>query len=374
MSGCPFLNLQETTKEQRTELDVAISKVLDHSHYLFGPEVTAFENDFAAWVGTKACVGAANGTAAIEMALFGAGVKPGDKVVTQANTFAATGLSILHVGATPVFVDCDDHGYMNMDEAAKACADPAVKALIVVHLYGACPDMDRVVALAEETGTLLIEDCAQAHGTAWKGQKVGTFGVAGCFSFYPGKNMGAMGDAGAVVTNDLALADAARTYGTLGAPTKYNHTCPGINSRMDTLQAAILSVKLKNLDGWNAKRRQVAGWYEKHFEGCKELTMLQAPSLGDPHMTHTYHLGVFRLTDPSKREALMAHLRSKEIGCLIHYPYPCHTMGAFVAHNDESHPTSEALSISIISLPMHPYVSEDQVVQIRKEVDVFFGN
>ena len=372
MSGCPFLNLQETTREQRTELDEAISRVLDHSNYLFGPEVTRFEEDFAVWVGAKACVGAANGTAAIEMALFGAGVKPGDKVVTQTNTFAATGLAILHVGATPVFVDCDEWGYMNLEEAAKACGDPTVKALIVVHLYGACPDMDRVVALAKDTDTLLIEDCAQAHGTAWRGQKVGTFGVAGCFSFYPGKNMGAMGDAGAVVTDDLALAAAARTYGTLGAPTKYNHTCPGINSRMDTLQAAVLLVKLKNLDGWNAARRQVAAWYEKHFEGLSHLFMLHPPSLTHPSMTHTYHLAVFRLVDPSKREALMDHLQSKSVGCLIHYPYPCHTMEAFLAHNGESHPVSEALSGSIFSLPIHPYVTEKQVIQIRNEVEVFF--
>jgi len=371
----PFLNLQHVTQSQRTELDAAIAKVLDHSHYLYGPEVGAFEEAFAAWLDVPHCVGAANGTAALEMAVRALGIGPGDEVVTQTNTFAASGLAILSVGATPVFVDCDGRGRMDLDQAFEACRRPKVKALMVVHLYGECVDMDRVTTECAELGVALIEDCAQSHGTAWKGRKVGTFGQIGCFSFYPGKNLGACGDAGALVTSDPELARLARIVGGLGAETKYVHIMPGINSRMDTLQAAILGVKLPLLDEWNEARRRVASWYEAELDKCLTVALLQPPSLTHPSMTHTYHLLVLRLIESVDRETLMEKLRSKGVGCLIHYPHPCHTMGAFQDRSVTVGPltTSQALATSMLSLPIHPYLTREDVKTICNRLKECFN-
>jgi len=368
MSSFPFLDMKAVTASQREELDGAVQKIFDSSMFLFGEDVSQFEENFAKWVGTSHCVGAANGTSALEMALRGAKIGKGDKVVVQTNTFAASVMAIVHCGAEPVFVDCDARGRMDLDQAFSKCLATGAKAIMVVHLYGECVDMARVSAFTKDHGVILIEDCAQAHGTAWEGRKVGSFGLAGCFSFYPGKNLGACGDAGAVVTNDAALADDARTVGTIGAKTKYLHTMLGINSRMDTIQAAVLNVKLPALDGWNEKRRQVAGWYEEDLASVTGLHLLQPPSGAEPQMTHTYHLLIVVIEDQTLRDGLLRALKEAGVGALIHYPYPCHTMDAFHEFKGESHPVAEKLAKSMISLPMHPFLKREDVREICRRL------
>lgn len=375
-ASIPFLDLKATTASQRPALDDAIKRVLNSAHYLFGPDVAAFEDEFAAWLSLGSddvpplhCVGAANGTSAISMALHGAGVKPGDVVVTQANTFAATVAASDAVGASVVLVDCDDRGRMDLDQAFAAVKAHGAKVLLVVHLYGECVDMDAVAEFqASVPGLLVVEDCAQSHGTAWKGRKVGTFGDAGCFSFYPGKNLGALGDAGAVVSRHPDLADAARTYGNIGAKLKYHHVVSGINSRMDTLQAAALRVKLPALDGWNAARRQVAAWYEAEIKAtalrASGVALLQPPSGAHPDMTHTYHLVVLKLPNRRVRDAVRQALNDRGIGCLVHYPFPCHKMPAFGYAAGDSHPVAEDLAHRILSLPCYPTLTRAQAARV----------
>lgn len=367
MTSYPFIDLKSTTQHQRKELNETICNVLDDAHYLFGTQVAEFEQKFAEWVGTKYCVGAANGTSALEMALVAAGVQKGDKVVTQTNTFAASVFSIIHAGAVPILVDCDARGYINMKEVEEVCKCNDVKALMIVHMYGGCTDMDTVSEFIDKNNMLLIEDCAQAHGTEWKGRKVGTFGHAGCFSFYPGKNLGACGDAGAIVTNDLGLAERARTYGNIGARKKYYHEMVGINSRMDTIQAAILCVKLPMLDSWNKSRRTVAEWYEEMLSDVPTVSLLQPPS-ENTDKTHTYHLMVVVLDDSVCRDDVLEQLSSSGIGCLIHYPVPCHRMDAmkheYMDEYAKTHPNSEYLSGHMLSLPIHPYITREEVFDI----------
>lgn len=375
-----FSDLKSATTEIRDELNAAISSVLDHSKYSSGPDITKFENEFANWIGTKYCVGAASGTAAIEMALFACGIGKDDIVVTQSNTFAATAMAIHNVNADTVFVDCDIRGQMNVLEACEMCITSGAKAIVVVHMYGSCTNMDILCSFAKEHGIVLIEDCAQAHGTTWKGQKVGTFGHAGCFSFYPGKNLGACGDAGAVVTNYGSIAKAAKMYGNVGMETKYVHRAVGINSRLDTMQAAILSVKLRHLYRWNDKRRIVAELYTQKLRKYCPLLKIMHPfvSMYDTdtdifsdddsmHVLHTYHLFVVVFENKTQRDVAKKMLLDNKVECFIQYPTPCHKMEAFPRHNKEYHPISEQLSETMISLPMHPYVTEshvDYIVQI----------
>lgn len=369
-----FADLKSATDEIRDDLDAAISSVLDHSKYSSGQNITTFEYEFAEWIGTRHCVGAASGTAAIEMALFACGVGKGDIVVTQANTFAATAMAIHNVGAEPVFVDCDEKGQLNICEACEMCITSSAKAIIVVHMYGSCANMDTLCSFVKEHDIVLIEDCAQAHGTAWKGRKVGTFGHAGCFSFYPGKNLGACGDAGAIVTNDSCIAKAAKMYGNVGMEQKYVHRVIGINSRLDTIQAAVLSVKLSRLDAWNEKRRIVADMYTQKLELHCPLLKIMHPftDISDTdtdifidddslHIIHTYHLFVVVFESSTKRDVAKIKLEENGVECFIQYPTPCHKMEAFSKHNMEYHPVSERLSKTMLSLPMHPYIKKSQV-------------
>ena len=310
----PFNQLKPLHDLIAPEINEAIRRVADSGWYILGPEVEAFESEFAAYHGVKHAVGVASGTDAIELALRAGGIGPGDEVITVSHTAMATATAIECAGATPVLVDIDRRSFGIDPGAARAAINPRTRALVAVHLYGGPAQLDALRALADEKGLLLLEDCAQAHGAEYRGRKVGTVGHLGAFSFYPTKNMGAYGDGGAVITDDDGLADRLRKLRNYGQTTRYTHQSRGTNSRLDEMQAAVLRVKLRRLDGHNARRRQIAALYDSH------LHSVNTPGAA-PEAQHVYHLYVIR---DAQRDQLMADLKAGGIGTLIHYPIPIH--------------------------------------------------
>jgi dTDP-4-amino-4,6-dideoxygalactose transaminase len=353
-----FLNLKRVNAPYDAAMREAIGRVLDSGWYVLGEEVAAFEREFAAYCGTRHCVGVGNGLDALHLIVRAYGIGLGDEVIVPANTFIATWLAVSHAGATPVPVDPDPHTH-NIDPALiESAITSKTKAIIAVHLYGQPADMDPIRAIARQHGLKLIEDAAQAHGARYKGQRAGSLGDAAGFSFYPGKNLGALGDGGAITTDDDALADTLQRLRNYGARVKYQHDEIGMNSRLDELQAAVLRVKLPHLDADNARRREVASAYMDALQGS-QLGLPQVIPEADP----VWHLMV---VTSAQRDQLQATLHARGIGTQIHYPRACHQQLAYADLNCPALPHASRLPSQLLSLPIAPYLTDQDVQTVAQ--------
>lgn len=356
----PLVDLRAQHQRLRAEIESAMAEVVRDGDFILGNAVGRFEEAFARFVGTRHCVGVASGTDALALAVRQLGIGPGDKVLLPANTFIATAVAVNQAGATPVLCDVDQASH-TIDVAAARKALPAgTRAIIPVHLYGQPADMEGVLDLAQEKGLLVVEDAAQAHGAVHARGRCGTFGRAAAFSFYPGKNLGAYGDAGAVCTDDDDLAQRLRVVSNVGATEKYVHPVIGCNSRLDTLQAAVLLAKLPHLEEGNRQRRVVADWYREALADLADEVELPAEAVWT--RMHVYHLFVVRLRR-APRDAVARALRECGIGAGIHYPVPIHRQRAY-AHlglGPGSLPVTERAALTVLSLPMYPELTREQV-------------
>jgi dTDP-4-amino-4,6-dideoxygalactose transaminase len=351
----PFVDLRAQYATIAAEIQEAIRSVLERSDFILGEEVEVFEREFASYIGSNYGVGVGSGLAAIELALRAFGIGPGDEVITAANTFVATVLAITAVGARPVLVDVNADSY-NLDPAAvRAALTSRTRAIIPVHLYGQPADMSPLLAIADRHNLVIIEDAAQAHGARYKGTRVGSFGHAAAFSFYPAKNLGAFGDAGIVLTRDAHVAEKIRQMRNYGQDTKYRHVAAGTNSRLDTLQAAILRVKLRHLDSWNAARQEHAAMYDRLLEGLPVQRPLVAGGVD-----HVFHLYVIQVEN---RDQVQVALAAQGIATGIHYPIPAHRQEAFagLGYRQGDFPVTEKAATRILSLPMYPELSMAQI-------------
>ncbi|MCY4145060.1 MAG: DegT/DnrJ/EryC1/StrS family aminotransferase [Chloroflexi bacterium] len=356
----PFNQLKPLHDYLADEINAALLRVAVSGWYILGPEVAAFEREFAAYHGVRHAVGVATGTDAIELALRAGEVGKGDEVITVAHTALATVAAIEATGAAPVLADIDSETFTLCPDAARAAITRRTRAIVAVHLYGGAADMDSLRALAQKHDLLLIEDCAQAHGALYRGRKLGTLGSLGAFSFYPTKNMGAYGDGGAVITNDDALADKLRKLRNYGQSSRYRHQSRGTNSRLDEMQAAVLRVKLAHLDDLNQRRRDIAAIYEANLTGVRKPGVRA-------DCQHVYHLYVIR---DARRDQLMADLQERGIGSLIHYPVPVHLQES---HRDlglgaGSLPHTERAAREILSLPLYIGLRDDAALRVCEAV------
>jgi dTDP-4-amino-4,6-dideoxygalactose transaminase len=363
----PFLDLRTQYAAIRDEILEAVTAALDSGTYILGPEVAAFEEAFAALAGSRHVVGVNSGTAALQLALVAAGVRPGDEVVTVAHTFVASVAAILHIGATPVLVDIEP-GFYTLDPARLDEAITArTKAVIPVHLYGQPADMDPIIEIARSRGLAVIEDAAQAHGAAYKGQACGSLGDAAAFSFYPGKNLGAYGEGGAVATSRDDLDARLRMLRDWGQVTKYDHRVVGYNARLESVQASVLRVKMRYIERWTAARRSVASRYAAAFD---DLEHVVAPAT-HPDRAHVLHLYVVRVAD---RDGFMRFLAERGIGTSIHYPHPVHLLEGYrsLGYKAGDFPVSEQAAAEVVSLPMFPEMSDamvDDVIAVVRDYD-----
>ena len=349
-----LVGLYDQYKLIKSEIDAAIQNVIDSSGFIGGAEVRNFEKEFAAYCEAKACVGVGNGTDALYLTMRALGIGPGDEVITVSHTFIATSEAIAMTGATPIFIDILDDTMLMDPAKIEPAITPKTKAIIPVHLYGQSCDMDAIMEIARKHGLKVVEDAAQAHGGRWRGQRVGSIGDAATFSFYPGKNLGAFGDAGAVVSQDEALIEQVRMLANHGRLEKYTHKMEGVNSRLDALQAAILRVKLRHLDEWNAQRRAHADFYLDSLSHSEFR-----PQAVNPNAEPVWHLFVVRVAE---REALQKKLKDEGIATGIHYPVPLHVQPAY-QHREiplGSLPVTEAAASQVVSLPMYPELTEAQ--------------
>ena len=363
----PFLDLGAQYHSIQKEIDEAIQAVIDSTAFAGGPFVEKFERDFAhAHEGVQA-IGVSSGTAALHIALWALGIEPGDEVLLPTNTFIATAEAVSLCGATPVFVDNEEQYYGIDVERLQEAITERTKAVVGVHLYGQPCDLQALIEVSQEQRLLLIEDCAQAHLAEYHGKKVGTFGVCGCFSFYPGKNLGAYGEAGAVITADNDLAKTIRMLRDHGSSKKYHHRLPGHNYRMDGLQAAILKVKLSHLNDWNNRRREIAKKYQMALADTDGVIL---PYERDG-VHHVYHLFVVRV---ERRNQLIHYLSDKGVGTGIHYPIPCHQQPAYEAtyHRSQVLEVAESCKDQLLSLPMFPEMRNEQVDYVCKTIREFY--
>lgn len=352
-----FVDLGRQYESVKPEVDAALQKVLDTTAFVLGPNVQRFEGEFAAYCSAHYCIGVANGTDALTIALEAMGVSHGDEVIVPANTFIATALAVSHVGARVVPVDVDPVTKLITAEQVEPAITERTKAVIPVHLFGKPVDMDPLLVLCRDRGILVLEDGCQAHGARYKGRRVGALGDAAAFSFYPGKNLGAYGDGGAITTSDATLADRIRLIRDLGQKQKYVHVIKGRNSRLDALQAAILSAKLPHLDSWNERRRAHAARYDQLFAERGIATNSQ--SSGES-VQHLYCIAV------DNREDLMKVLDDRGIGCGIHYPTPIHLHEAYreLGFMEGAFPVSERWSNQTLSLPMFAELTDAEVDEV----------
>lgn len=331
-----------------------------------GPELTAFESEFAVYSEVKHCIGVGNGLEALHLLLRAYGIGLGDEVIVPSNTFIATWLAVSQCGATPVPVEPDIKTY-NIDPALiTAAITPRTRAIVPVHLYGQPADMDSINKLASKHGLIVIEDAAQAQGARYKGQRIGSLGHAAATSFYPGKNLGALGDGGAVLTSDDAIASKVRRLRNYGSMVKYQHDLAGYNSRLDELQAAFLREKLKVLDGWNAKRREIAAAYSVHLEGCN----VELPSIPE-YVEPVWHLYVIR---SQQRDTLKEYLEAQGISTVIHYPTSPHRQPCYPEYGFHNLPVAEMLAREVLSLPMSPNLEEHEIKYVCKALRNFGEN
>jgi dTDP-4-amino-4,6-dideoxygalactose transaminase len=350
----PFVDLRAQYHSIKEEIDTSIQQVIADAAFIGGKYLAEFEANFSAYVGGKFCIGVGNGTDAIFIALKALGIGQGDEVITVANTFIATAEAITLTGAKVVFVDCDEKTY-NIDvNHLEAAITPRTRAIIPVHLFGQPADLDAIGALAKKNNLHVVEDAAQAHGARYKGKTIGSISEQTCFSFFPGKNLGAYGDGGAVVTNSEQLATQVRMIANHGRIKKYDHEFEGVNSRLDGLQAAILAVKLKHLEEWTERRRAVAKIYDENLQG-----LVTTPCVS-PDVRHVYHLYVIRVKN---REAIRSRLDEAAISTGVHYPLALPFLKAYhyLGHKPEDFPVAFALQSEILSLPIHGSMPDDQV-------------
>ena len=354
----PFLDLGAAYRELQTEIDAAVARTLASGYYIGGPEVEAFEAEFASYCGASHAVGVANGLDALHLTLRAMDVGPGDEVIVPSNTYIATWLAVSQCGAKPVPVEPDARTYNIDPTRVEAAITSRTKVILPVHLYGQPADMDPILAIACKHGLQVLEDGAQAHGARYKGQRLGAHGDAVAWSFYPGKNLGAMGDGGAVTTNSAALADRIRVLRNYGSRVKYVNEVQGYNSRLDPLQAAILRVKLANLDAWNARRGGIATRYQQGLVGS-ELILPYVPEWAEP----VWHLYVLQ---HSQRDALHKALAEAGIGALIHYPIPPHRQQAYAKADwgQGAFPLAERMAERVLSLPIGPQLTLEQVAAV----------
>ncbi|MBN2287742.1 MAG: DegT/DnrJ/EryC1/StrS family aminotransferase [Candidatus Glassbacteria bacterium] len=366
----PFVDLKKQYEIYGDELDSRIRQVCSSAAFILGPAVEQFEKNFASYLGVSDAVGVASGTDALRLSCEALGLGPGDEVLVPANTFIATAIGVHQAGAVPVPVDNDPDSYLMDLSAARKHLTGRTRALIPVHLYGRCLDMEAVGKFAAAHGLQVIEDACQAHGARLNGKRAGSFAPLGCFSFYPGKNLGAFGDGGLVATDDPSLAEKLRLLRNYGSTRKYIHELPGGNSRLDSVQAAVLDFKLQHLDEWNSKRFAAACLYSELLQGIGQVR----PPVFDrdnPH-SHVFHLFVIRC---EKRDELLAFLGEKGIQCGIHYPVPLHLQKAF-AHlglGPGSYPVAEEAAGKILSLPMFPEITAEQVRAVAGTIKEFYG-
>jgi dTDP-4-amino-4,6-dideoxygalactose transaminase len=354
----PFLDLAAMTREVRQPVEQAWSQVLASSRFIGGDAVKEFEEAWASYCEVPHAVGVANGTDALQLTLTALGVMPGDEVIVPANTFVASAEAVVLAGAVPRFADVDPDTLLLTPEHLEAVITRRTKAVIIVHLYGQMPDMDTLGDIADRAGIAVIEDAAQAHGATWRGRRAGSLGVAGCFSFYPGKNLGAFGDAGAVVTADQGLAQRIRILRDHGraAGSHYRHELVGTNSRLDALQAVVLTAKLDRLDAWNKARGSIAARYRA------ALAPGPARLVGEvPGATGVYHLAVARVPN---RERVQKRLAAMGVQTQIHYPIPCHRQIPYQRFADRPLPVAEKTAGEVLSLPIFPTMSDAQVARV----------
>ncbi|NIA13898.1 MAG: erythromycin biosynthesis sensory transduction protein eryC1 [Nitrospiraceae bacterium] len=361
----PIVELNSQFRAIEREVRDAIDDVLTTGRYIFGKHCAGFEEEFAAYLGAEYAVGVASGTDAIQLALLAVGVRPGDEVITVANTCVPTLAGISASGATPVLIDASPTTLTLDPDQLETAVTGRTKAIVPVHLYGHPCDMDPIIEIASGHGVPIVEDCAQAHGTAYRGRRCGTFGAAAAFSFYPSKNLGAYGDGGAVVTNDAGIDTELRMLRNYGEETRYHHSVKGFNSRLDEIQAAILRVKLAHLDEWNDARRERAERYASLLAPLPIRLPLEAE-----WAHHIYHLYVIR---SKQRDALQAFLKDRGIGTLLHYPVPIHLQAAYedLELAEGAFPVSEAACNQVLSLPMWPELTEEGIERVAAAVTEF---
>ncbi len=368
----PLVDLRRQYASIKTEIDEKISGVLKSTAFILGSEVKEFEKEFAAFCSVGLSVGVNSGTDALSLALLALGVGEGDEVITSPNTFIATAAAISHVGARPVLVDVDPESYnIDVSQIEKGITGKT-RAIIPVHLYGQPSEMDATLQIAKNHNMKVVEDACQAHGGEYRGRRVGSLGDISAFSFYPGKNLGAYGDGGAVVTDKNELAGRIRLLRDHGSPKKYYHDVIGYNSRLDEIQAAVLRVKLRYLNVWNEKRRRNARLYSEYLKDLVDKGLVSTPKEKN-WAKHVYHLFVIQV-DERLRDKLIEHLNARGIGAQIHYPIPIHLQKAYkhLGYTEGSFPVSERLVKRIISLPMFPELEQQEIEHIAQEIRAFF--
>jgi dTDP-4-amino-4,6-dideoxygalactose transaminase len=362
----PFLDLKDQYRELHEQLDAAYHRVAESGRFILGPEVESFESEFAAYCEAKHCIGVGNGLDALHLILRAAEIGLGDEVIVPGNTYIATWLAVSYAGATPIPVEPDERTYNIDPKKIEAAVTSRTRAIMAVHLCGQPADIDAINQVAARHDLKVIEDCAQAHGAHYKGHRVGALGFAAAFSFYPGKNLGASGDGGAVVTNDDDLARRVRLIGNYGSEVKYYNETKGLNSRLDEFQAAFLRVKLAILDQWNDRRKQIANDYLQALRGVANLGLPHVPDWADP----VWHL--FMVRHP-QRDLLQKHLTANGVGTIIHYPVPPHLQKAYaeLGYTRGQFPISEKLADEVLSLPMSAHLSSEEASYVIQLLSTF---
>jgi dTDP-4-amino-4,6-dideoxygalactose transaminase len=355
----PLVNLKAQFRPLRTQMLAAIERIIDSQQFVLGPEVKALEDEIAQYTHTKHAIGCASGSDALLLALMALNIKAGDEIITASFTFFATGGAIARLGARPVFVDIDPRTYTMAPEFLEAAITPRTRAIIPVHIYGQCADMDPIIEISERRGIPIIEDSAQAIGAENRGRRAGSMGLVGCLSFYPTKNLGGAGDGGMLITNDDSLAERLRALRVHGGLTEYYHAEVGIASRLAAFQAAVLRVKLPHLDAWAEARRERAERYNELFAAAGLPYRVITPFVRSD-ANHVYHLYVVRV--PSHRDALMAHLAECGVGAKVYYPVPLHLQECFryLGYREGDFPESEAAAKETFALPVYPELSDNQ--------------
>ena len=358
-----FLDLEKVNNRFRREIDERIKGILDRGWYLQGEENDRFSKNFADFCGAKYAVGVANGLDALRLIIKASGFGPGDEIIVPANTYIATILAISDNGCTPVLVEPDIHTYNINPDLIEAAITPKTKAIMLVHLYGQAVQMQKIWDLAKKYNLKVFEDAAQAHGAEYQGQRVGNLGDAAAFSFYPGKNLGCMGDGGAVVTNDEELYNKVKALANYGSDRKYHHIYKGLNSRLDEIQAAVLDVKLPHLQQDNQRRREIAKYYRENIKN----PLIVLPQTYD-EKAHVWHVFAVRTAE---RDRFQKYLSDNGVQTIIHYPTPPHKQPAYAEWNHLSFPVTEQIHREIISLPMSPVMTDDEVKKVVEVVNVY---
>ena len=362
-SMIPFLDLKAQYRAIKPDILASIERTLDSAQFVLGDEVRQFEEEFASYCGSANGIGVNNGTSAIQLALLAAGVGPGDEVITVAHTFVATVAAILYTGARPVLVDIDPDSYTMDPAKLRGAITPRTKAIVPVHLYGQPADMDPILAIAKEHGLIVLEDAAQAHGAEYKGKRCGSLGDVAAFSFYPGKNLGAYGEGGMVVTDRPDFAKTVRMLRDWGQERKYHHVLRGFNARLEGMQGAVLRVKLRHLEAWTELRRERARQYRQLLTGLSRVSLPREYS----DRRHVFHVYVVRVDD---REQFMKFLLERGVQTAIHYPYPVHMLPAYadLGFGPGDFPVAERVASEVVSLPMYPELGADQVEKVAEVV------